>query len=321
MVTGGAGYIGSHICYELSKAGYIPITIDNLSTGWKEAVKFGPLHIGSILDTDLLDHVFRHYKPVAVIHLAASSLVGEASIEPGKYWLNNTFGTLKLIETAIQFDCKKFIYSSTGAVYGNQDRTLLNELMTTSPNNAYGASKLCSEYMIRNFAKSHGLKSVIFRFFNVAGANTVAYIGENHQPETHIVPLIFDSVSNPKKILQIFGTDYDTIDGTCVRDFIHVIDLAQAHIRGLEWMIDSTGYSIFNLGSGIGHSVLQVLAACQNVIGQKINFNIIERRPGDPANLVSDNSNVITELGINFPKSDLKTIISDAWWWHRSGGY
>ena len=320
LVTGGAGYIGSHICYELSKAGYIPITYDNLSTGWEEAVKFGPLHIGSILDRDLLEHVFRHYNPVAVIHLAACSLVGEASVNPGKYWINNSFGTLKLIETAIQFGCKKFIYSSSGAVYGNQDR-LLNELMSTSPNNAYGASKLCSEYMIRNFADSHGLKSVIFRYFNVAGANTGANIGEYHQPETHIIPLIFDTVSNPKNILQIFGTDYDTIDGTCVRDFIHVIDLAQAHIRGFEWLTDNTGYTIFNLGTGIGQSILQVLAACQNVIGQKIKFNIVERRPGDPAKLVSDSSNAITDLGINFPNSDINTIISDAWWWHSNGGY
>ena len=321
LITGGAGYIGSHICYELSKTGYIPITFDNLSTGWEEAVKFGPLHLGSILDTDKLEYVFRHYNPVAVIHLAASSSVGEASVKPGEYWHNNTYGTLKLIETAIQFDCKNFIYSSSSSVYGNQNRALLNELTSPSPNNAYGASKLCSEYMIKNFADSHGLKSVIFRYFNVAGANTGANIGEFHRPATHIIPLIFDSISNPNIILQIYGADYDTMDGTCIRDYIHVVDLAQAHIRGLEWLADNTGYTICNLGTGIGHSVLQVIVTCQNVIGQKINYNISKQRDGDPAKSVSDNSNAISVLGINIPNSDLKTIICDAWWWHRNGGY
>lgn len=222
LVTGGAGYIGAHACKRLARSSYLPVVFDNLSTGWREAVRFGPLEEGDLLDRDRLDAVLARHAPVAVMHFAAASQVGEAMQDPGKYWRNNLCGTLNLVEAMLAAGCRKMVFSSTCAVYGNQDGAPLNEESPLSPLNAYGASKRSIEEMLRDFGASHGLASVIFRYFNVAGADPETEIGECHVPETHLVPAALEATDGQRPPLTIFGTDYDTPDGTCIRDFIHV---------------------------------------------------------------------------------------------------
>ncbi|ARE40703.1 UDP-glucose 4-epimerase [Rhodovulum sp. P5] len=259
LVTGGAGYIGSHACKVLARSGYVPVTYDNLSTGWEQAVKFGPLEQGDIADKARLAEVFEAHNPVAVMHFAAFSQVGEAMREPGKYWRNNLCGSLALIEAAIAADCLNFVFSSTCAIFGEQDGVTLNEDSAQAPLNAYGASKRAIEDMLRDFGASHGLNSVIFRYFNVAGGDPDAEVGECHVPETHLIPIMLEAVDGNRPELTINGTDYNTPDGTCVRDYIHVMDLVEAHVLGVKWLEDGKGSRVFNLGSGNGYSVRQVL--------------------------------------------------------------
>ncbi|MDG1802711.1 MAG: UDP-glucose 4-epimerase GalE, partial [Paracoccaceae bacterium] len=218
LVTGGAGYIGSHACKALAAAGYTPITFDNLVTGWHDAVKFGPFEQGDLLDRAALDQVFAAYQPEAVMHFAALSQVGESMVHPGKYWRNNVVGSLTLIEAAVAAGCNRFVFSSTCATYGDQDNVLLDENCPQDPINAYGASKRAIEDILANYAESDGLESVIFRYFNVAGADPDGDVGEFHQPETHLIPLMLDAIDGKRDALTIFGTDYDTPDGTCIRD-------------------------------------------------------------------------------------------------------
>lgn len=259
LVTGGAGYIGSHACKALAAAGYTPITFDNLSTGWQDAVKFGPFEQGDLLDRARLDQVFAKYKPTAVMHFAAFSQVGEAMTDPGKYWRNNVSGSLNLIETAVGAGCLDFVFSSTCATYGDQDGVVLDENSAQFPTNSYGASKRAIEDILDNFGASHGLKSVIFRYFNVAGADPEAEVGEFHQPETHLIPLMLDAIDGKRAALTIFGTDYDTPDGTCIRDYVHVCDLVDAHVLGVKWLEQGKGSRVFNLGTGNGFSVREVV--------------------------------------------------------------
>lgn len=261
LVTGGAGYIGSHACKALKRAGYTPVTLDNFSTGWRDAVKFGPLMEADLLDRAALDQVFKDYKPKAVMHFAALSQVGESVTDPGKYWRNNVGGLLNLIETAVDAKCKKFIFSSTCATYGEHDGVLITEETPQTPTNAYGASKLAVEQMLKNFEASHGLKSVMFRYFNVAGADPEGEIGERHEPETHLIPLAIRAAMGLRRPLKIYGTDYATPDGTCIRDYVHVTDLVEAHILGLKWMQGGKPSRVFNLGSGRGYSVNEVVDA------------------------------------------------------------
>jgi len=238
IVTGGAGYIGSHACKALRAAGYEPVTFDNLSTGWEDAVKFGPFEKGDLLDRARLDEVFAKYNPVAVMHFAALSQVGESMRDPGLYWHNNVAGSLSLIQVAVAAGCLDFVFSSTCATYGDQDNVVLDEESVQMPINSYGASKRAIEDILENFEQAFGLNSVIFRYFNVAGGDPEAEVGEFHQPETHLIPLMLDAIAGKRDALTIFGTDYDTPDGTCIRDYVHVCDLVDAHVLGLKWLED-----------------------------------------------------------------------------------
>lgn len=321
LVTGGAGYIGSHACKALKAAGHTPVTFDNLKTGWQDAVKFGPFEQGSLLDRARLDEVFNEYQPVAVMHFAALSQVGESMSMPGLYWRNNVMGSLNLIEAAVAADCLDFVFSSTCATYGDQDNVVLDENSAQHPINAYGASKRAIEDILRDFEAAHGLRHVIFRYFNVAGADPDGEVGEFHQPETHLVPLMLDAIDGKRDALTIFGTDYDTPDGTCIRDYVHVCDLVDAHILGLKWLSDGKGSRVFNLGTGHGFSVREVIDHSRAVTNRAVPFKEGARRAGDCTKLVSGSARAETELGWSPHRSTLKQMIADAWKWHQTGHY
>ena len=321
LVTGGAGYIGSHACKFLLRAGYLPVTYDNLSTGWREAVKFGPFEQGDLRDRARLDEVFATHRPVAVMHFAALSQVGESMSDPGKYWSNNVTGSLCLIEAAIAADCMNFVFSSTCATYGDQDNVVLDEDSAQHPINAYGASKRAIEDILRDFERAHGLNHVIFRYFNVAGADSEGEVGEFHQPETHLIPLILDAIAGKRAALTIHGTDYPTPDGTCIRDYVHVCDLVDAHILGLTWLEQGRGSQVFNLGTGTGFSVREVIEQSRVVTNRDVPMIEGPRRPGDCTKLVSGSSRAMQELGWTPTRSTLKSMITDAWRWHQTGHY
>lgn len=321
LVTGGAGYIGSHACKALRAAGYTPVAYDNLVTGWRDAVKFGPFEQGDLADRARLDQVFATYRPAAVMHFAALSQVGEAMNEPGRYWANNVGGSLTLIEAAVAAGCLDFVFSSTCATYGEHDNVVLDEETPQLPLNAYGASKRAVEDILRDFGAAHGLRSVIFRYFNVAGADPEAEVGEFHRPETHLVPLMLDAIEGKRAALTVFGTDYDTPDGTCIRDYVHVCDLVDAHVLGLKWLEDGKGSRVFNLGTGSGFSVMEVIEHSRAVTNRAVPYETGPRRAGDCTKLVSGSTRAAAELGWQPHRSDLQTMISDAWRWHQSGHY
>jgi UDP-glucose 4-epimerase len=321
LVTGGAGYIGSHACKALAQAGYTPVTFDNLVTGWKDAVKFGPFEQGDLLDRNRLDDVFAKYKPVAVMHFAALSQVGESMQDPGAYWRNNVQGSLTLIEAAVAANCLNFVFSSTCATYGDQDNVVLDESSAQHPINAYGASKRAIEDILSDFGNAFGLNHVIFRYFNVAGADPEAEVGEFHQPETHLIPLMLDAIDGKRAALTVHGTDYDTPDGTCIRDYVHVCDLVDAHILGLNWLEDGKGNRVFNLGTGTGFSVRDVINQSGAVTNRPVPVSDGPRRPGDCTRLVSGSTRAERELGWSPKRSDLQTMIADAWRWHQTGSY
>ncbi|MDA8635742.1 UDP-glucose 4-epimerase GalE [Rhodobacteraceae bacterium] len=321
IVSGGAGYIGSHACKALKLAGYIPITFDNLKTGWKDAVKFGPFEQGDLLNKSDIGHVFKKYNPVAVMHFAALSQVSESMQLPGLYWETNVQGSLNLIQAAVDHRCKNFVFSSTCATYGNQDNVILDENSQQYPTNAYGSSKLAVESILRDFEKACGLNSVIFRYFNVAGVDPDAEVGEFHRPETHLIPLILDAIDGNRDSLTINGTDYDTQDGTCIRDYVHVCDLVDAHVLGLKWLLDGKGSRVFNLGTGDGFSVREVIDHVKHVTNKEVPVILGQRRPGDCTKLVSGSNRATNELGWSADRSNLKQMITDAWRWHQNGSY
>lgn len=321
LVTGGAGYIGSHACKALRAAGFTPVTFDNLVTGWEEAVKFGPFERGDLLDRARLDEVFNTHQPVAVMHFAALSQVGESMQKPGLYWKNNVEGSLNLIEAACDAGCMNFVFSSTCATYGDQDNVVLNEDSIQQPINAYGASKRAIEDILRDFAAAEGLRHVIFRYFNVAGADPEAEVGEFHQPETHLIPLMLDAIEGKRDALTIFGTDYDTHDGTCIRDYVHVCDLVDAHVLGLKWLMDGKGDRVFNLGTGTGFSVRDVIDQSRAVTDRPVPYKEGPRRPGDCTKLVSGSTRAVKELGWSPTRSTLDQMIADAWRWHQTGHF
>jgi len=320
-VTGGAGYIGSHACKALAQAGFTPVVYDNLSTGWQDAVKFGPFEQGDLLDRARLDAVFGRWQPVAVMHFAALSQVGEAMTKPGLYWRNNVTGSLTLIEAAVEAGCLDFVFSSTCATYGEQDNVVLDEDSPQQPLNAYGASKRAIEDILRDFDYAFGLKHVIFRYFNVAGADPEAEVGEFHQPETHLVPLMLDAIAGKRPALTLHGTDYDTPDGTCIRDYVHVCDLVDAHVLGLKWLQDKRGSRVFNLGTGRGFSVREVVDASRAVTNTAVPITEGPRRAGDATKLVSGSTRAEAELGWQPQRSTLDQMIADAWRWQRTGHY
>ena len=321
LVTGGAGYIGSHACKALAAAGYTPVTLDNLSTGWRDAVQFGPFVQADLLDRTALDAAFAEYRPVAVLHFAALSQVGEAMAEPGKYWRNNVSGSLNLIEAAIDAGCLDFVFSSTCATYGDRDGEVLGEDTPQAPLNAYGASKRAIEDMLADFGASHVLRSVIFRYFNVAGADPDGEVGEHHRPETHLIPLILDAVDGKRAALTVHGTDYPTPDGTCIRDYVHVMDLVDAHVKGLEWLRAGRGSRVFCLGTGSGFSVREVVDATRHVTNRPVPMVDGPRRGGDAVKLVCGSTRAKAELGWHPGRSTMQQMIADAWRWHQNGTY
>ncbi len=321
LVTGGAGYIGSHACKALKASGYLPVTYDNLSTGWADAVKFGPLEIGDLNDRSRLDEVFTKHQPIAVLHFGALSDVGQSVREPGLYWRNNAVGSLNLIQAMVAANCLKIVFSSTCATYGKQDNGVLDESTPQQPINSYGASKLAIENMLANFGESYGLTSVIFRYFNVAGADPDGEIGEVHRPETHLIPLAVMAVLGQRGPLTIFGTDYDTNDGTCIRDYVHVIDLIDAHLKGLDWLKSGRESRAFNLGTGRGFSVREVIDITSEVTGVTVPHKEGARRAGDCTKLVSGSTRAGAELGWRPDRSTLPQMIGDAWRWHQVGTY
>ena len=321
LVTGGGGYIGSHACKALRNAGYVPVTYDNFTTGWRDAVKFGPLEEGDLNDRARLDAVFARWQPVAVMHFAALSLVGESMRDPGLYWRQNVLSALTLIEAACAAGCLNFVFSSTCATYGDQDGVVLDENTPQQPINAYGGSKRAIEAMLADFRASHGLASVIFRYFNVAGADPEGEVGEFHRPETHLVPLMLDAIDGRRPALTVFGADYPTPDGTCIRDYVHVSDLVDAHVLGLQWLEAGKGSDVFCLGSGKGFSVREVIAQCGAVTNRAVPIIEGERRAGDAAMLVSGSTKAMRDLGWQPKRSDLTTMIADAWRWHQGGHY
>ncbi|MFK7874543.1 MAG: UDP-glucose 4-epimerase GalE [Paracoccaceae bacterium] len=321
LVTGGAGYIGSHACKALKAAGFTPVTFDNLVTGWRDSVKFGPFEQGDLMDRLRLDEVFDTHKPVAVMHFAALSQVGESMQDPAKYWRNNVLGSLNLIETAVASGVKNFVFSSTCATYGEQDGVTLDESCAQDPINAYGASKRAIEDILRDFEAAFGLKHVIFRYFNVAGADPDGEVGEFHQPETHLIPIMLQAIDGQRDALTIYGTDYDTPDGTCIRDYVHVCDLVDAHILGLKWLQDGNVSRVFNLGTGDGFSVRDVIAQSNQVTNQVVPYSEGPRRPGDCTKLVSGSTRAVSELGWSPQRSNMKDMIADAWRWHKNGHY
>ena len=321
LVTGGAGYIGSHACKALRAAGYTPVTYDNLSTGWQDAVKFGPFEQGALSDRARLDEVFAKWQPAAVMHFAALSQVGEAMAKPGLYWRNNVEGSLTLIEAACAAGCLDFVFSSTCATYGEHDNVVLDENTPQDPLNAYGASKRAVENILRDFGASHGLKSVIFRYFNVAGADPEGEVGEYHRPETHLIPVMLEAVDGKRPGLTVHGTDYDTPDGTCIRDYVHVMDLVDAHILGLRWLQDGKESRVFNLGTGRGFSVREVIDAAGHVTNMAVPCTDGPRRAGDATKLVSGSTRADEELGWTPGRSTMPQMIADAWRWHKNGHY
>ena len=321
LVTGGAGYIGSHACKSLKQAGYVPVTYDNLVTGWQDAVRFGPFERGDLLDRDRLDAVFQQYQPVAVMHFAALSQVGEAVTQPGRYWRNNVLGSLNLIEAAAEAGCLNFVFSSTCATYGDQDNVVLDESSAQNPLNAYGSSKRAVENILTDFEAASGMRHVIFRYCNVAGADPDGEVGEFHQPETHLIPLMLDAIDGKRDALTIYGTDYETPDGTCIRDYVHVCDLVDAHVLGLTWLRDGKGSRVFNLGTGRGFSVREVVAASRDVTNRPVPMQEGARRAGDCTKLVSGSTRAERELGWRPQRSTLKQMIGDAWRWHQNGHY
>ncbi len=318
LVTGGAGYIGAHTCKALAAAGFEPVVYDNLCTGHEWAVKWGPLERGDILDRQRLEEVMRRYRPEAVIHFAAFAYVGESVREPAKYYRNNVSGTLSILEAMRATGIDRIVFSSTCATYGIPETIPIPEDSPQNPINPYGASKLMVERMLDDFGKAYGMRAVALRYFNAAGADPEGEVGEVHDPETHLIPLVLDAAMGRREYIEIYGTDYDTPDGTCIRDYIHVTDLADAHVRALRMNDRPPGMTACNLGTGKGHSVREVIGTAERITGLKVPVREGARRPGDPPALVSAPGRAQDELGWIPRYSDLATIIETAWNWHRS---
>ena len=319
LVLGGAGYIGSHTVYELIDRGEDVIIVDNLETGYKEAVHpKARFYQGDIRERSFIDRVFDQEKVDAVIHFAANSLVGESMVNPLKYYDNNLCGTKVLLESMIAHGIDKIVFSSTAATYGEPERVPILESDRTEPANTYGETKLSMEKMFKWTSKAHGLRYVSLRYFNACGAHKSGEIGEAHNPESHLIPLILQVPNKQREAISIFGEDYDTKDGTCVRDYIHVTDLAQAHILAVDYLVKGNESNIFNLGNGVGFTVKEVIETARKVTGDPIKTEIVPRRAGDPAVLIASSEKARTVLGWKPEHADLEEIIASAWNWHKN---
>ncbi|SMG09773.1 UDP-glucose 4-epimerase GalE [Paenibacillus aquistagni] len=323
LVTGGAGYIGSHTAAELIARGEEVVIVDSLETGHRGAVLGGTLEIGDIRDQEFLNAVFAKHSIDAVIHFAAYSLVGESMTNPGKYYDNNVHGTLVLLEAMQAHGVKHIVFSSTAATYGEPERAPIVESDRTNPTNVYGETKLAMEKMMGWFDQSYQLRYVALRYFNAAGAHENGLIGEDHRPESHLVPLVLQTALGKREEIAVFGSDYDTKDGTCVRDYIHVSDLADAHVLALQYLRQGGASDVFNLGNGTGFSVLEVIKTAEAVVGKPIRTVMKERRAGDPAILIASADKAKQVLGWQPKRDQLTQIMESAWRWHssRPNGY
>ncbi|WP_391570570.1 UDP-glucose 4-epimerase GalE [Cohnella sp.] len=318
LVTGGAGYIGSHAVAALLEKGEQVVIVDNLYQGHRDAILGGKFYEGDLRDGDFLAKVFEENDIDGVIHFAANSLVGESMKDPGKYYHNNVYGTLCLLEQMQKAGVSRIVFSSTAATYGEPERVPIDEYDRTVPTNAYGETKLSMEKMIRWFDVAHGIKFVSLRYFNAAGAHESGKIGEDHSPESHLVPLVLQVALGQREFISVFGDDYATEDGTCIRDYIHVSDLADAHILALERLRQGGDSAIYNLGSGNGYSVKQVIDVSREVTGHPIPAKIEARRAGDPAVLIASSERARKELGWAPKRDKLEAIVKSAWEWHRA---
>jgi UDP-glucose-4-epimerase GalE len=317
LVCGGAGYIGAHMCKALARAGHLPVVLDNFSSGHRRAVRWGPLVEADLLDRDALARAFDAHRIDAVMHFAARSLVAESMQQPELYFRNNVTGTLNLLDAMRAAGVDRLVFSSTAAVYGNPEYTPIDEAHPTRPINPYGWSKLMAERQIAEYCGAHGLRAACLRYFNAAGADPEGETGEAHEPETHLIPNILKAALDPSHgPVQLFGNDYDTPDGTCIRDYVHVADLCDAHLRALDYLAGHPGCHVFNLGTGTGHSVAEVLAACRAAANEQPAAVYKERRRGDPAVLVASNTLAMDMLQWR-PKASLLVSVRDALAWHR----
>jgi len=319
MVTGGAGYIGSHTVYQLIEEGHEVIVYDNLSKGHKAAVPEGIKFVeGDLRDRALLTETLQKHEIEAVVHFAADSLVGESMTQPAKYYHNNVVATLALLDTMRDCSVNKIVFSSTAAVYGEPESSPISEEMSTKPTSVYGRTKLVIEGILADFSMAYGLNYVSLRYFNAAGALAGGQIGEDHSPESHLIPLLLQTALGKRPSISIYGTDYDTKDGTCIRDYIHVTDLADAHVLALGHLAEGGLSRVYNLGSENGFSVREVIEETKLITGIDFKVEEAERRPGDPGVLVASAAKIRSELGWQPTRSDLATIISSAWQWHQS---
>lgn len=316
LVTGGAGYVGSHCCKELANAGYTPVVADNLFRGQADFVKWGPLCTGDVRDGNFLDAIFYEYRPEAVFHFAGLTYVAESVSNPELYYSANTAGSLTLLEAMRRNGCRNIIFSSTAATYGNPGYSPIDEKHPQNPINPYGQSKLFFERILADYDLAHGIKYAALRYFNASGADRDGEIGECHSPETHLIPLIIEAAMGTRDAIRIFGTDYATADGTAVRDYVHVTDLATAHIKAMNRLLGGSASMSLNLGTGTGSSVLEVIDAVRRISGNSFEIIPEPRRPGDPPLLVANPSEARSTLNWECEYRDIDSIVRSAWNWH-----
>ena len=322
LVTGGAGYIGSHCVKVLLDKGYEVVVVDNLETGYKDAVDSkAKLYIGDIADEALMDRVFSENQVIGVIHFAAFSLVGESMTNPYKYYENNVAKTNRLLVSMVRHNVKNIVFSSTAATYGEPEKTPIVETDRQLPTNVYGQTKLAMEQMISWYGKIHGINHVALRYFNVVGAIQDGSIGEAHNPETHLIPIILQVANGKREKLNVFGDDYQTKDGSCIRDYIHVLDLCDAHVLALEYLLNGNSSGVFNLGSGEGFSVFEMVEAARKITGQPIPLEVASRRAGDPAILIASSKKARKVLKWNPTRENIAVMIQDAWTWEKNKRY
>lgn len=321
LVAGGAGYIGSHVALDLARKGFEPVILDSLVKGHREAVRAGKLIVGDIGNLEFVKDVLKQEKIEAVVHLAAYSLVGESVTEPAKYFRNNIGNGQTLLDAMLACGVKRIVFSSTAAVYGEPERTPITEDHPKNPTNPYGFSKLTFEGIMGAYDRAYGLKFIALRYFNAAGADPEGGIGEDHRPESHLIPIVLQTALGLRDHLELFGADYPTPDGSCIRDYIHVTDLSQAHLLALKALNDGSESRVFNLGNGHGYSNRQVIEVARKITGREIPVHEGPRRPGDPAVLVASSAGIREELGWKPQYPDLESIIETAWRWHKDHPY
>jgi len=316
LVVGGAGYIGSHTCKVLRRAGHTPVCVDNLGSGYRSAVKYGPLEVGDLRDGAFLDGVFFRWRPEAVIHFAAHIEVAESVKRPDLFYSNNVGGTLSLLTKMVEHGVLNLVFSSTCAVFGLPEVVPLTETLPHAPINPYGASKSMAERIIADFSHAFGIRAVVLRYFNASGADPDGEIGERHDPESHLIPIAIEVALGKRDKLLVFGDDYATPDGTCVRDYVHVVDLAAAHLLAIDHLKGKTAFQAFNLGNGKGYSVLEIISAVERLAGRPVARSFAPRRAGDPPLLVADSALARKRLGWRPAFPDLDQIVGTAWRWH-----